>query len=215
MIAEGGGSLGIGQELAWSCALQLPTLIVHREDTYVSRQAKGAAEEHDVEIQTYGGPDHLEDVVRLWLVSRRVTICDGPRRRIGRNLHYGGCHERLAQAWAAFSAEEKEHVVAVTRISQGRIERLLAEPLALPAASVQEFVTLCAALRIDVPGMRFAEPPPTLRPRQIAALNSAAKEFNWDFEKALRIHNQARRELAGWRGATAPACHEQRLGGIR
>lgn len=196
VIAEPGGGIGVGQELAWACQLGLPVLVVHKKGTCLSRQVTGTREEHDVTIETYRDPEHLRDVLDRWLLARQATICDGPRRRVGRLVRYTSLCDRLGKAWTALSAGEREHVVATTRIAPVRIARILADPLALAAASTEERAALGSALRIDGGSRPASRGLPQLEPKQRAALNSAAREFDWNFETSLRLYENARRELA-------------------
>lgn len=195
VIADSGGSFGIGQELVWACALQLPVLIVHRKGTFISRQPRGSAAEYDVSVEAYRDPEHLRDLIDAWLVSQRQAICDGPRRRIGRQGHLAGPAADLTERWKALSAPEREHVEMTARMPRTRIERILGEPLALAAASVQELGVLSCALGIDYLSPPRTQPMPELRSGQREALASAAREFGWDPEKTLRLHDRARAEL--------------------
>lgn len=195
VIAEKGGSLGIGQELAWACALQLPVLILHREDTFISRQPRGASAEHDIEIKPYRSPEHLRDLVDAWLVSRRAQICDGPRRRLGRRGHFARASFLLAERWEALTPEQRKHTVMATRLPATRIERILSDPLALAAASVQELAAIGCAVGLDILDLDRKAPLPELRRSQREALVSAASEFGWDAETTLRLQDRARAEL--------------------
>ncbi|HET7508971.1 MAG TPA: hypothetical protein VFJ65_01855 [Solirubrobacterales bacterium] len=196
VIADKGGSPGIGQELAWACALSLPILIVHCDGTEVSRQVKGAADQYDITIECYRDPDDLHDIVGRWLVSRKRLICDGPRRRTGLRLALSNSFSRFARAWESAGPDERDHVVATTQISASRIERILTDPLHLGGASVHELFLLGAALRIEASNALLAKPLPDLRKGQREALNAASQEFGWGFEKTLRVYKLARRELA-------------------
>jgi hypothetical protein len=195
VIAEKGGSVGIGQELAWACALQLPVLILHNEDTFISRQPRGTATEHDIEVKAYREPEHLRDLVDSWLVSRRAEICDGPRRRLGRQGHFARASTLLGKRWGELTSEQRRHAEMTTRLSAARIERILSDPLALAAASVQELVAAGCAVGIDIFDLDRKSPLPELRRGQREALASAASEFGWDPETTLRLHDQARAEL--------------------
>jgi hypothetical protein len=196
VLADQGGSLGIGQELEWAFDLQLPVLYLSLKGDPVSRQIEGAGSEYDLSLRTYQGPEDLRDTVGRWLVSRKPTICDGPRRRRNREMLFEPTRAKLAAAWSNLGAAEQQHIVAATKIGRGRIERMLSHPLMLAAASVQELSLLSGGLRIPAASERVAEPLPELRPGQVAALSVAAKEFDWDFETAFELHRRARLELA-------------------
>jgi hypothetical protein len=195
IIAERGGSVGIGQELAWACALQLPVLIVHWDQIYMSRQPRGTAAEHDIEVKAYRDPEHLRDLVDSWLVSRRTEISDGPRRRLGRQGHFARASTLLGERWGELGSGQRRHAEMTTRLSAARIDRILSDPLALAAASVQELVAIGCAVGIDVLDLVRSPPLPELRHGQREALASAASEFGWDPETTLRLHDRARAEI--------------------
>src|SRR6185295_469916 len=194
VIAEQGGSLGIGQEVAWTCAAGLPTLVVHRSKTYVSRQLTGTAAYFDISIEPYKCPEHLRDVVCRWLISRRREICDGPRRRLGRKLALTGRTERLAYAWDALPEEDRLTVSMTCTMTMARIERILSNPRHLDLASVRELTMLEGALGVGATTTGLASR--ELGQGQRRALSLAAREFGWDPEHVLQLDRLARRELA-------------------
>jgi hypothetical protein len=194
MIADAGGSMGMGQELEWGFDLQLPSLYLYPDGDPVSRQINGANSEYDLSVEAYRDSDDLHDRVGRWLASRKAAILDGPRRRRSRELIFGQAGDSLAAAWALISSAEQEHVVATTRIARGRIKRMLSHPLALAAASFQEVEILRGALGIA----RHGDPQkelPELRPAQRAALCNAAEELEWDHETVLDLQRRAQVEL--------------------
>lgn len=196
VVADRGGSLGIGQEMEWASDLQLPVLYVHRSGDSVSRQVRGATREYDISIQAFEGPESLRDVVGRWLASHRHVICDGPRRRAGREIRFDQVRLGLARAWKDLSDGERQHIALTIRMPRERIERLAADSLALAAASSEEMATLCGALGIPVLGDAARHPLPDLLPIQRAALGNAAAEFEWDYETAHDLERRARLELA-------------------
>jgi hypothetical protein len=195
VIADKGGSFGMGQELVWACSLQLPVLILHRQGTSISRQARGAGAEHDIEVAIYKDPEHLRDLLDAWLVSRRAQICDGPRRRIGRRAHLTRICSLLGEHWEALDPTERHHAVMTTRLPAARVERILSDPLAMAAATVQELVAIGCAVGIDLLDLHRTAPLPELAHGQREALAAAATEFGWSAEKTLLLHDAARVEL--------------------
>ena len=169
---------------------------MHPETDQVSRQRLGAAAEQDVSLVGYETPEELRDSVGRWLASRRHVIVDGPRRRRGRVLRFGEVRARLESAWRSRSADERQHVVATTRISEGRIERLLSSSHAVATSTAHELSALGGALQIEAIAALFAQPLPDLRSEQVAALISAADELGWDVPTAFRLYELARLELA-------------------
>lgn len=196
VVADRGGSLGIGQEMEWAFNLQLPVLYLYRHGDPVSRQIRGAGTEYDVSIEAFEGPESLRDVVGRWLAARRHVICDGPRLRAGREIRFDQVRLGVARAWRKLSDGERQHIALTIRMPRVRIERLAADPLALAAASAEEMATLCGALGIPVLGDLSARPVPDLLPQQRAALGNAAAEFEWDYETARDLERRARLELA-------------------
>jgi hypothetical protein len=196
VIGHRGGSLGSGQELAWGGSLHLPMLYVHRARTPVSRQLRGAAREHDLQISSYNSPDELSDIVERWLCSRRHSIADGPRRRRNRALRFSELHARLRHAWEALTPAAQEHVVSVTRIAPGRVARLLDSAGALSQASTGEVSELAAALHVETTSLLGVPPLPDLRTEQRSALVNAAVEFGWDTQETFALYDAARVELA-------------------
>jgi hypothetical protein len=196
MVAFRGGSIGMGQELAWAGARSIPVLYLHPKNANVSRQIEGMRSEYELTIEEYDGPESIGAVVGHWLLSRRATISDGPRRRRGLALRYVERQRRLAETWRALPVEEQAKVIAVTGLLRGRIERMLSDPLMLAAASVREVGDLAAAMSLEATGELFSRPLPELRAQQLQALSFASAEFEWDYETALDLHTKARVELA-------------------
>lgn len=196
VIGHRGGSLGSGQELAWAGSLQLPMLYVHTARTPVSRQLRGAAREHDLEISPYNSPDELSDIVERWLCSRRHIIADGPRRRRNRMLRFAELQARLRHAWDALNPAARDHVVSVTRIAPGRVARLLDSAGALSQASTGEVSAFAAALHVETTSLVGVPPLPDLRTEQRSALLNAATEFGWDTQETFALYDAARLELA-------------------
>jgi hypothetical protein len=138
----------------------------------------------------------MRDVVCRWLVSRKHVICDGPRRRGAREIRLDPLRSRFERAWQQMSEAEREHVALSTRIPKERVQRLVDDPLALGAASVEELSVLAGAMAVPVVDDALIRPLPDLQPRQRAALSNAAAEFDWDYETALGLDRRARLELA-------------------
>ena len=191
-----GASLGAGQELAWACALHRPILYLYPEGTNVSRQLRGAASEHDIEVVSYATPDELHDTVGRWLSARRHVIDDGPRRRRSQALRFATLTAAFDTKWQALPLEEQAHIVRTTRIAPGRITRIFSNPLALAAASAAELAALGGAMGIDAAGALLGRGLPDLQPQQRAALANAAEEFGWGPREALELESAARLELA-------------------
>jgi hypothetical protein len=200
VIADRGGSLGIGQELEWAFDLQLPVLYLYRDGDPVSRQVEGAASEYDLAIEAFSNPEGMRDLVCRWLVSRKHVICDGPRRRAGREIRIDPLRASFERAWRPLSAEERREVALSTRISETRIKRLVGDPLVLAAAGVEELSLLAGALAVPAVPDLLVRPLPDLLPRQRAALGNAAAEFDWDYETTLNLDRRARLEIS--RGGT-------------
>jgi hypothetical protein len=197
LIADCGGSLGMGQELEWACDLQIPVLYVHPDEDPVSRQVKGATEEYDIEIVSYTDPADLRDKVGRWLTSRKPAILDGPRRRRNREFIFSRTAKFFRDAWDALDPSRQEAIAMIARLKVARIERAVHDPQVLTAMSLQEIGALRGAL--GFPKLVIGPAPAVaaeLREEQRAALAAAAREFGWDPEIVLLLQERAREELA-------------------
>ncbi len=197
VIGFRGASLGAGQELGFAMGLAMPVLYVHPKDQPVSRQLSGALDVADLTIVGYESPQHLRDRVRRWVGGRRHLLGDGPRRRRGRRLRFASIQTQIREAWEQCDSEERDHVVAVTRIARGRIERLASDPYAVAAATCNELFALVGALQLESVELPHRVEPPRLGSQQVEAMLNAASEYEWPPGETLRVYDLAARELAG------------------
>jgi len=196
VIGYHGASLGAGQELAFATALAMPVLYVHPVEHVVSRQLAGATASGDLTLLAYKSPQELRDGVCRWVGERRHVLVDGPRRRRSRRLRFASIQAQLREAWEASGADRREHVVAVTRLAPGRIERLAADPDALASASCYELFALVGALQLESVELPHFVEGPRLGSQQFEALLNAASEYDWSPAEALRLYDRAADELA-------------------
>ncbi|HVM15865.1 MAG TPA: hypothetical protein VM287_16245 [Egibacteraceae bacterium] len=202
VIAENGGSTGVGQELEWAVRLGLPILYL-TADQAISRQILGF-----IQAQAYGNDAQtLESHVKNFLRQWKPLILDGPRRRQSRELRYLAIGQRLRAAWEGCS--NRTLVAAQVRVDVRYLELSLAHPSLLSVMPIETLVSLAHELEVDLasqaPRRVMCLPVPFLR-----ALLAAAEADGWsdgDVER-LMFHGRAAIErgealdlatLAAWR----------------
>lgn len=205
VIAENGGSAGVGQELEWAVRLGLPILYL-TADQAISRQILGAP--GFIQAQAYGSDAQtLESHVKNFLRQWKPLILDGPRRRQSRELRYLAIGQRLRAAWEGCS--NRTLVAAQVRVDVRYLELSLSDPSLVSVMPIETFVSLAHELEVDLtnhaPQRVISLAVPLLR-----ALLAAAEADGWsdgDVER-LMFHGRAALEreeevdlatLAGWR----------------
>ena len=200
MIAIGyrGGSVGVGQELQWAIQQGIPILYVVPPGSRVSRQVEGATHEADISIEPFQGPEHLARIVDRWLVSRRQAVEDGWRRREIHRARVVAAQAAAYAAWAQLPHAERFAACATAQLKPGRVHRLLTDPDALLAASLNEFLALTAAFGLEIGPLR--EPSKAQRkrltPKQTDALLEAARENGWGGGVVIDLIEGAEQALA-------------------
>ena len=96
VLSIGGGSTGIGQELAWAVALRLPVLYLHPKDEPASRQVLGTP--GDLTISAFDDATALVDSPHL-LRTQRTVIEDRARRAVGESVNFAALRVALAGEW--------------------------------------------------------------------------------------------------------------------
>lgn len=188
VIAEGGGSAGVGQEIEWAVRLGLPVLFLTAGPA-ISRQIQGAP--GFILADSYGNnASTLESKVKNFLRQWKPQILDGPRRRQARHLRFVATTERLRAAWA--SCPNRTSVVAQVRIDVEYLELTLSDPNLLSVMPVETLIALAHELDVDLSGHSPARaaslPVPALR-----ALLAAAETGGWSDTdvKRLIFHGRA------------------------
>lgn len=187
VIAEGGGSAGIGQELEWSVRLGLPTLYLS-PDHQISRQIAGVpgyvrAQTYSCDVRT------LRLHVQNFLRQSRPLILDGPRRRASRELRYEVLTRRLRHAWA--SCSDRTVVAAQIRVDLAYLEVTLSDPAFVSMMPAETLIAL--ANELDV---RLTDQVLALSVAEMRALMAAAERQNWSDSEVGRLvfHGHAARE---------------------
>lgn len=205
VIAENGGSAGVGQELEWAVRLGLPVLYL-TADSVISRQILGAP--GFIQARAYGNDaltleSHVKNFLRQW----KPLILDGPRRRQSRQLRYLAVAQRLRAAWEACS--NRTLVAAQVRVDVRHLELSLSDPVLLSVTPIETLISLAHELDVDL-GSHFARRMMSLPVPALRALLAAAEADGWsdgDVER-LMFHGRAVLErgdaldlstLAAWR----------------
>jgi hypothetical protein len=196
IVGYKGGSIGVGQELEWALRQGMPVLYLHHVEDCPSRQVRGTSEFGDVLIEAFTEPEEIESIVLRFLHSRRPQIEEQKRRRRDRILLFGRLQSKLNERWETLASDERLEVMAVVRMKPARIEQLLASVHELACASVVETFDLTAALGLSALDALGTEAEPELEPSQLAALASAATEYEWDPITTLNLLAFPRMEVA-------------------
>lgn len=205
ILAEGGGSAGVGQELEWGTRLGLPILFLSADDR-ISRQITGAPA--FISPQTYNkNPDTLTDHVKNFLRRWKPVILDGPRRRESCTLRFEPITLRLRAAWQ--NCTNPTNVAAQARVSPEYLELALGDPIYVSTMPVETLITVAHELSVPLQGLdhglAFTIPASALRP-----LMTAAADDGWsdaEIDALLQLGRAALnsgdpldlRTLDGWR----------------
>lgn len=198
LIDDWGGSVGGGQALAWAIQQGIPILCVVPHGLRVSPQIEGAKHEADISIGPFSKPDELERIVERWLASRRHAIEDGWRRREIHRGRVAAARAAAYAAWAQLDHTARFAAAATAQLKPARVHRLLTDPDALLAASLNEFLRLMSALGLEIGPVR--ETPAAARkrltPKQADALLQATRENVWDGRVVIDLIERAEQTLA-------------------
>jgi hypothetical protein len=206
VLAEKGGSAGVGQELEWASRLGIPIAFLSASQT-VSRQIAGAPAL--MLAQSYNKhADTLEDLVKNFLRRWKPMILDGPRRRASRVVRFQPITLRLRGAWQ--SCSNRTNVAAQVRVDVEYLELTLSDPRYVATMPVDTLLALAHQLNVSLGALdrskALALPVPMMR-----AVMAAADEGGWpdDTVEALMYKGRAAIELgdvidlrtvAAWRG---------------
>lgn len=205
VIAENGGSAGVGQELEWAFRLGLPILYL-TADAAISRQIRGAP--GFIQAQAYGNDGlTLESHVRNFLRQWKPLILDGPRRRQSRRLRYLAVAQRLRAAWDGCS--NRTLVAAQVRVDVRYLELSLSDPVLLSVMPIETLISLAHELDVDL-ASQSPRRMMTLPVSSLRALLGAAEAEGWSDSDVQRLmfHGRAALErgdlldlstLAAWR----------------
>lgn len=209
VLAEMGGSAGVGQELEWASRLGLPIAFLSASQG-VSRQIQGAPAL--MLAQSYNKhADTLEDLVKNFLRRWKPMILDGPRRRASRVVRFEPITLRLRGGWQ--SCRNRTNVAAQIRVDVAYLELTLSDPRYVATMPVDTLLALANELDVPLSGLdrsgEFALPVPMIR-----ALMAAAGEDGWSdaLVQALIYEGRAAIEegetidlktVSGWRSLKA------------
>jgi hypothetical protein len=193
VLGFGGGSLGAGQEFAWASGLRLPILYLRNKGQPMSRQISGTPA--DLETAEFETPEELVDAVAGFLRRNRGVIEDGPRRRRNRSTQFVQLSAVIRSAWEALGDHHRDEISGISRLDRRRIEELM-QPMTLATATLDEVAALTAALGVDLGRAVAPASLPELDAAQLAALRTAATEYEWTGPTTLELLREARLELA-------------------
>jgi hypothetical protein len=146
VLAENGGSVGVGQELEWAMRLGLPILYL-TPDGPPSRQVSSAPA--FIQCQNYSNdPATLETKVAFFLRQWRSMILDGPRRRRSRRLRYSAIASRLEEAWRR--ASDPTGVAAQCRLDPAYIGLVVSEPAYVAGLATDSLIALANELGVSL-----------------------------------------------------------------
>jgi hypothetical protein len=214
VLAEKGGSAGVGQETEWASRLGLPIAFLCAGPA-ISRQIAGCP--GLILVQSYNkDAATLEDIVKNFVRRWKPVILDGPRRRASRIARFEPMTLRLRGAWQ--SCRNRTDVAAQIRVDVEYLELTLSDPRYVAVMPTDTIIALSRELNVPLGGLdrrgTFALPVPMLR-----ALIAVAAEDGWadDVIEALIYDGRAAIEEAdpldlktvgGWR-----SLRERRAGG--
>lgn len=191
VLAENGGSAGVGQELEWGIGLGIPILFL-TADRAISRQIQGAP--GFVRAQSYGKDAlTLEGHVRNFLLLSKPLILDGPRRRASRQLRYTPIAKELLGAWQ--SCRNPTDVAAQVRVDLRYLDITLQDPSLVAQMRVDTLVTLAQALDVRL-SPKVERPTLALPVRMLRALFAAAAEEGWADDQVERLVFHGRAAVA-------------------
>jgi len=182
VLAEKGGSAGVGQELEWGSRLGIPIAYLTASNV-VSRQIAGTPAL--IAAHSYNkDPETLESKVRNFLRRWKPVILDGPRRRASRALRFEPITLRLRGAWQ--SCSDPTGVAAQIRVDVQYLELVLSDPRYVAMMPTETLLSLAHAL--DVPLSGLERPRVLMLPvAAMRALMAAAAEDGWSDSRVEQL----------------------------
>jgi hypothetical protein len=179
VLAENGGSAGVGQELEWSTRLGIPVLYLSPCD--VSRQISGTP---GVQANTYSFDiSTLALLVKNFMRKMRLRIEAGPRKRSSRMMRYEAIRLRLLGAWN--SALDKTEIAAQCGLVLESLELTLQESALVAMLPIDMLLNLARSL--DVSLDPFVSDIVMLPAPAMRALVRAAEENQWSDTAVERL----------------------------
>lgn len=204
VIAENGGSAGVGQEVEWAIRLGIPIAFLTAGD--VSRQIAGvpaliSAQSYNRDPSTLMA--QVENFLRLW----KPMILDGPRRRASRTLRYEPITLRLRGAWQ--TCRNPTDVAAQVRVNLDYLELALSDARYVATMPTETLIELAHHLGVSLTALD-KHPSFTLPAALLRSLMVAAAEDAWSDRLITTLLYEGRaaldrgdpvdlETLAGWR----------------
>lgn len=153
IVGYRGGSLGVGQELAWACAQALPILYIHDAGTYPSRQLVGTATEANLAVLAFETAQQISALAETFVWEQRDEIRAQPERRRVRREAALRLQEAAKTSQGGVDGSADDRLGELGSFTPGRLERLRTDPDALASASLAEVLMLIEALGGDPDGV--------------------------------------------------------------
>jgi len=187
VLAERGGSAGVGQELEWASRLGLPIAYVTASPV-VSRQIAGSPA--FISASSYNkDPATLESKIRNFMRLWKPVILDGPRRRASRQMRFEPITLRLRGAWQ--SCRNSTEVAAQIRVDLNYLELMLSDSRYVAMMPTDTLLALAHAL--DVPLAGLEQPSLVMLPIPfMRSLMAAAAEDGWQDDVVQRLIYEGR-----------------------
>lgn len=171
VLALGGGSTGVGQELAWAFQLRLPVLYLYPSYGHVSRQIEGSP--GDKTVTAFADTSELVDAVRAFLLANRSVIADHARRAKGEATKFAPLRADLLARWHSLTQPDQKRVAGEARLPVRRVEELLGDDTSLGSASLSELAALIGSVGSSFQALAPTQALPELQDRQHDASPSA------------------------------------------
>jgi len=189
VIAENGGSAGVGQELEWATRLGIPIAFLTAAD--VSRQIAGVPA--FISAQSYNrDPSTLMSQVENFLQQWKPLILDGPRRRASREFRYEPITLLLRGAWQ--SCPNPTGVAAQVRVDFDYLDLALSDARYVATMPIDTLIEVAHHLSVPLSNLgktsSFILPVPMLR-----ALTAVAAEEGWHDSVVDRLLYEGRAAL--------------------
>jgi nucleoside 2-deoxyribosyltransferase len=187
-------SWGAGKELAWAERLRLPVLGLLRQGADVSRLVRGAPSDHEIHTWRYHGD--VQAACDSFFLKRKQQLEAHRRLRNNRTFLWAPPLGRLRTAYDALSESEQRATAATAQLTPRRIGELLASPMFLAEASLDEVQALGSALGLPASHVSSGELMPELSARNLTALEAAAVVEEWDGSTVMHLQRRALVEIA-------------------
>jgi prophage maintenance system killer protein len=153
IVAVGGGSVGAGYELGGAIAGLAPILFLHPDDEPPSPRTESLLQRYGATVRTFPtgprAPAAIRSYTRQWLKRECSALADSRRQREMALVRSNRLLHALRSAYEKLPRPEFASRVAALGLTVEHARALIADPRAFVLASLNQVLSLCAAL--DVP----------------------------------------------------------------